>query len=76
MDQQTSQGKVVKGVIDRAAEHNKRVVVVCAYCENPEDFKSSKNVELIQLLNAEERQIIDPSLTRSRLVQFVRSFSW
>jgi hypothetical protein len=31
-----------------------------------------KNVELVQLLNVEERQIIDPSLTRSRLQKCVR----
>lgn len=36
VDNQTLQGKVVKGVVERTKKYNKKVMVLCAFCDNPE----------------------------------------
>jgi len=32
VDRQTLEGKVVKGVIDRATKYKKQILVICAFC--------------------------------------------
>ena len=69
VDSQTFQGKVAKGVIDRASKKGKPVIVVCSYAENlPQQMPD--NVKLVELLRPQERAQIVPSLTRRRLEEF------
>ena len=51
----------MQGVIDLAAEYNKKTLILCAFADEPSKkyFSRHKNVELIELLSQEERSVID-----------------